>query len=151
MNKMDLSNISTYRAGALQASMHRLLQKKSDEILAPFGISKMHWMIIGHVLDAGKAGTRISDLAKDLGTTISYVTTAVNILEPKGFLMRKDNDDDARSKIITINTSQVKKCHEIEVVLREGLRKAIYAKVKPEDFRTYMKVMMELKNLSEGK
>jgi DNA-binding MarR family transcriptional regulator len=144
VDNMDLSKITTYQAGAVQASLHRLLQKQCDEILSPYGISKMHWMIIGHVLDAGKEGIRISDLAQNLGTTISYLTTAINILESKGYVKRKDNSDDARSKLIVVNPKRIKKCQEIEKTLREGLRKAIYSKVDPQEFRIYMKVMFSL-------
>lgn len=144
----DLSKITTYQAGAVQASMHRLLQKQCDIILKPFGISKMHWMIVGHVLDAGPAGIRISDLSTILGTTISYLTTAINLLESKSFLLRSDNAQDGRSKLITINPKFIPKCYEIENTLREGLRKSIYAKVDLAEFRIYMKIMYELKNVS---
>lgn len=149
MENGDLSQITTYQAGAVQASMHRLLQKECDRILAPFGISKMHWMIVGHVLDAGQTGIRNSDLSAILGTTIPYVTTAINLLESKGFLLRKGNAEDGRSKLIVINPEFVPKCHEIEQTLREGLRKSIYQKVDPHEFRIYMKVMYELKNVGD--
>jgi DNA-binding MarR family transcriptional regulator len=144
----DLSKITTYQAGAAQAAMSRVLQKRCDAILKPFGISKMHWLIIGHVLDAGKKGMRVSDLSKTLGTTLSYITTAINLLESKGFLLRKGNDQDGRSKLITINPKKITTCHEIESTLREGLRKSIYAKVDPAEFRIYMKVLYELKDVS---
>lgn len=144
MEKGELSKITTYQAGAVQASMHRKLQRESDRILKPFGISKMHWMIIGHVLDAGKTGIRISDLSSALGTTIPYITTAINLLESKGFLLRKGNAKDGRSKLITINPQMVSKCHEIETTLRQALRKTVYSNVDPADFHIYVKVMYEL-------
>ena len=80
-NREFLSNITTYQAGTVQAAMHRLLQKQSDEVLKPFGLTKMHWMIIGNVIDAGDKGIRMSDLASLLGTSLPYLTKAVNALE----------------------------------------------------------------------
>lgn len=147
MNNGDINKITTYKAGAVQASMHRLLQKQSDIILKPYRISKMHWMIVGHVLDASPKGIRISDLSKELGTTIPYITTAVNLLESKGYLLRKGNNEDGRSKLVIINSKFIPKCHEIERTLRAGLRKSIYAKVDPAEFRIYMKVMYELRTV----
>ena len=79
-NSLDLGKITTYQAGVAQAAMHRVLQKLCDNILQPFGISKMQWLIIGTALDAGKHGVRISDLAAQLGTTMPYLTTTVNLL-----------------------------------------------------------------------
>lgn len=145
MEDNDLSTITTYQAGAVQASMHRLLQKQCDIILKPFGISKMQWMIIGHVLDAGSSGVRISDLSARLDTTIPYLTTALHLLESKGFLSREGNAQDGRSKLITVSPAFIPKCHEIEHALREGLRKTIYANVDAADFRVYMKVMYRIR------
>lgn len=143
-NAEDLSKITTYQAGAVQAAMHRRLQKYCDEILEPFGITKMQWLIIGHVWDAGKSGARVSDLAETLGTTIPYLTTGLHILESKGFLKRHINAEDSRSRLIVINPAVVPVCKKIEERLREGLRKTIYANVDPKDFLIYMKVLYQL-------
>ncbi len=144
MKKIDLSRITTYQAGAAQASMHRLLQKQCDEILKPYGITKMQWLIIGHVLDAGKQGIRISDLAEKLSTTIAYLTTSINLLESRGTLIREDNASDSRSKLITVRPSFISECEKIEKTLRDGLRRSIYANVDQDEFLIYMKVLYQL-------
>lgn len=140
----DLSSITTYQAGVLQASMHRMIQQTCDKVLKPYGISKMHWLIIGTVLDSGKQGIRLTELSEELNTTMPYITTAVNILESKRMLTRKGNTADSRSKQILINKAFAPKCTKIEASLREALRKSIYAKIDPADFQIYMKVMLQL-------
>lgn len=140
----DLGHITTYQVGALQASINRILQKHSDAILKPYGISKMQWLIIGTVLDSGEGGIRLTDLAKLLDTTMSYITTAVNLLESKGMLSRRENEHDSRSKYITINSSFKAKCEDIEHVMRESLRNTIYAHIEPAEFRVYIKVLYQL-------
>lgn len=149
MENLDISKITTYQAGAAQASMHRLLQKLSDAILKPYNITKMQWMIIGTTLDAGKNGLRVSDLADSLGTTISYLTTMVNLLESRGILIRTDNSTDSRSSLISVSPGFLPKCAEIESALRKGLRQSIYAKVDPGEFRTYMKVLYQLQEIGK--
>lgn len=144
MEKYDLSKITTYQAGIAQASMHRLLQKQSDKILKPYGISKMQWMIVGLVLDGGPDGVRISDLATQLATTIPYLTTNINLLESRDILVKTTNDNDSRSKLITIAPDFLPKCKQIEAGLRDGLRKAIYSRVDPVEFSIYIKVLYEL-------
>lgn len=151
VDKEDLSSITTYQAGVIQAYMHRRLQKVCDEILRPFGISKMQWLIIGTVLDAGKDGIRLSDLAEKVGTTMSYLTNAVNLLESRGILVRRDNTQDTRSKLIVVDGRFKSKCNEIEVTLRDGLRKTIYSEVDPQEFRVYMKVMAKLATVENGR
>ncbi len=114
LNDGDLSRITTYQAGVLQAKMHRTLQKQCDLILNKYGISKMQWLIIGIVLDSGEKGIRLTELSETLGTTMSYITNAINLLELKGMVSRKDNNTDSRSKLISININFVHKCDDIE-------------------------------------
>lgn len=146
----DLSNITTYQAGVLQASMNRILQKESDKVLNPYGISKMHWLIIGTVLDAGEAGIRLTDLANSLSTTMSYITTAINLLELKHMVVRTDSDTDNRTKLISIDPDFAPKCDLIEATLRNALRKSIYIGIDPQEFRVYMKVMFQLSTLDQN-
>ena len=144
---MDLSKITTYQAGVIQASANRKLQKITDAILLQYGLTKMQWFIIGTVLDAGSKGIRLSELSERLGTTMSYLTNTVNILESRRILDRKSNEEDTRSKIITVNASYVSKCSEIEKTLRNGMRGSIYSQIDPVDFKTYIKVMDELASI----
>jgi DNA-binding MarR family transcriptional regulator len=140
----SLHEITTYQAGAMQASVHRSLQQLCDQILEPFGISKMQWLIIGHILDAGTAGIRISDLAKILSTTIPFITNAVNVLEARDIVMRKNNQQDNRSKLLVVSADFIPHCAEIETALRKGLRGTLYATIDPEDFRIYIKVLFQI-------
>ena len=141
---MELGKLTTYQAGIDQANMNRKLQKICDDILRPYGITKMQWFIIGAVLDHDDEGVRLSELAEKLGTSMPYLTAAVNQLEARGTLQRQSNEKDVRSKFITVAEDYKATCREIEKTLRNGLRKTIYAKVDPQEFRIYLKVMSEL-------
>ena len=144
---MNQYGLTTYQAGASQAYLNRKLQKFCDDILRPYGITKTQWLIIGTILDSQGKGVRLSDLAEKLGTTMAYLTTTINLLESRGILQRTSNRDDTRSKQITVTDDFVATCEEIERTLREGLRKTIYAKVDPTEFRIYLKVMNELADI----
>lgn len=146
---IDLSTITTYQVGMLQASSHRMMQKHSEEVLKQYGINKMHWIIIGTVLETGDEGIRLSDLATRMGTTISYITTAVNLLSSRDILIREQNDADSRSKIITINESYKPVCKEIETTLRDALRESMYAKIARKDLETYIKVLAQFVSLGD--
>lgn len=139
-----LGSITTYQAGTVQAAVHRLVQKKSDEVLKPFGLTKMHWMIIGNVIDAGERGIRMSDLATILGTSLPYLTKAVSALESQRYLLRVDNDGDQRMKIVTANPELADRYQEIELKLREALRDHIYQDIDPVELETYVRVMYKL-------
>ncbi|CAN5187760.1 hypothetical protein BH11PAT4_BH11PAT4_5280 [soil metagenome] len=140
----DIHRVTTYQAGVAQSAMHRLIQKECDEYLKEFGITKMHWLIIGTVLDAGEDGMRITDIAEKLQTGLPYLTTTVNLLESKGILERSTDGNDSRAKSVKINSTFKPKCVGIEKTLRERLRKSIYSKVGTSDFITYMEVLYKL-------
>lgn len=148
LTNQDLSSVTTYQAGVVQASAHRLLQKHCDDILMPYGITKMQWLIIGTVLDAGAKGIRLTELAEQLGTGLPYLTNTVNLLESKKILRRKNDGTDSRSKNIFINKRFIPKCAVIEETLRQELRKSIYGNIDPADFRIYIKVLFQLADIT---
>ena len=139
--------MTTYQAGTLQASTHRLLQKYCDDVLKPYGITKSQWLVIGTILDAGKKGIRITDLSGTLSTTLGYLTNTINLLESKGILKRISNSKDERTKMVIVSSNFVPKCQEIENTLRSQLRKTIYADITSSEFKTYMKVLYKLSQI----
>jgi DNA-binding MarR family transcriptional regulator len=140
----DLSSTTTYQAGIAQATMHRKLQKFCDDVLEPYGITKVQWLIVGTVLDYKSKGIRISDLANIIGTNLPYMTNTVNKLEDVGVLARVDNQLDNRSNLITVTPSFTPKCKKIEATLRGALRNQIYSTISVDDFHIYMKVLYKL-------
>ena len=53
---MDASTVTTYQAALLQAQAHRSLNVMKNNILKPYGISIMQWVVLGAVFDAGGKG-----------------------------------------------------------------------------------------------
>lgn len=143
----DINKIKTYHAGIIQATMHRKLQRFSDEVLEPYGITKMHWLIVGTVLDHRPTGIRITDLARELNTNLSYMTNTVNLLESRKVLSRLENNVDSRSRLITVHPKFRPQCKKIESALRQALRDKIYSKINPNEFQIYMRVLVELSQL----
>lgn len=140
----SVHGITTYQAGIIEANVHRELQKQCDLYLKPFGITKMHWIIVGTILDAGENGIRITELASILDTGLPYLTTTINTLEAKKVLTRSSHDRDGRSKVVFVHDKFAELCPEIEATLRMKLRESVYAKVSPEEFEVYMRVLMKL-------
>jgi DNA-binding MarR family transcriptional regulator len=144
---LDLSNIATYQAGVAQSTVHRLLQKHTNDCLRPYSISTMQWFIIGTIYDAGPNGIRLTDLAKKVDTTLSFLTTAINQLEARGILERTSSESDSRAKLVTVTDEFERIIPTIEEDLRNKLRKSFYAKVSPEDLRVYLRVIYQFSSL----
>ena len=143
----DLHNITTYQAGVMQSAAHRALQKYCDDILQPYGLTKIQWLLIGTVLDNGDSGIRPTDLANQLGTTSSWLATALKPLVARKVIRREQHSKDSRSKLIFIHPDFAPDCAEIERAVRDGLRRTIYAHITPLEFRIYLKVLYQLSQI----
>lgn len=146
-NKFSLSELKTYQVGVIQSAAMRALRKHKDECLQPYGLTGMQWVIIGTILDAGRTGTRITDLAKILDVTMAFLTNSVNLLESKGILERIENVQDSRSRMVRVTDAYVPTCEKIENELRKVLRKSIYSKLTPLELHTYIRVMYKFAEL----
>ena len=143
----NLAKITTYQSGVAQASAFRIVKRHTAYALRDFNLSCMQWFTIGTVLDAGTKGVRISDLAKQLDTTLAYMTTTINLLESRGILGKQAHEFDARTKLVTVKPSYVKTCHEIEGVLRTKLREVLYQNIDHEELVNYVKVLYKISSL----
>ncbi len=140
----NLAGITTYQSGIAQASAFRIVKKHTAFALREYGLTSMQWFTIGAVLDSGKDGIRLSDLARKLDTTLAYMTTTVNLLESRSILNKKAHAKDARTKLITVKPSYVSTCSEIEEHLRKELRKLLYGNISPDELTTYIKVLYKI-------
>jgi len=138
---VNLSQITTYQAGIIEATCHRNTQKVIDELLKNYDLTTMQWLLIGAIFDNNGAPINLTILAKRLNTGLSYITNMLNLLESKSIVERYTSSNDNRIKSIRIVPSYEETIANIERHLRAVLRNAIYSKVSPEDFKIYLKVM----------
>ena len=143
----NLAGITTYQSGVAQASAFRVIKRHTAHALRDYNLSCMQWFTIGTALDAGTKGVRISDLAKQLDTTLAYMTTTINLLESRGILNKKAHKFDARTKLVTVKPTYKKTCIEIEAVLRSKLRDMLYKNINAEELANYVKVLYKISAL----
>lgn len=143
----ELGRLKTYHVGVVESAAHRALRKHKDSLLREYGLTGMQWYIIGTVADAGHAGLRITDLAKQLDTTLAFLTNTVNLLVSKGILERQENREDSRSNFVVIKEAYLKTCDEIEHSLRKKLKESIYSRITPQQLETYIDVITKFSDL----
>jgi DNA-binding MarR family transcriptional regulator len=138
---MKSAPIPTYRAAVIQSRAHRTLKTKVSQFLRGHGITMMQWSIIGLIYDAGDYGMRISDIARELDTSMAFITTTVNILEAKGIVTKSSHDRDNRAKIVRLEATFLPKVSLIEDDLRIKMNEWLYRFITPEEMDAYMKVL----------
>lgn len=137
---IDISELSTYRAGVYQAKAYRVFKTMKNAMLAKYSLSMMQWSVLGFIYDTGEKGIRITTLANELDTTQAFITTVVNALESKGFVTRTVDESDTRAKKVRIEVSRRDLIEEIEQDLRAQLRSQLYSKITRDELIAYMTV-----------
>lgn len=147
--QFDIEAVTTYQSGVVQARAWRTIKRLTDDWLKVHGITTAQWVVIGMVYDSGKKGIRITDLAKQTDTTLSFLTHTVNLLESKSILTRIEHISDSRAKMVRVADGYVKTCKQIESELRDKLAETLYSKVSRSDLQTYVKVLFVFGELAK--
>ncbi len=145
----DLSELYTYQASILHAKAYRNLKQIKNEALKPHNLTMMQWLVVGLINDAREEGARTSGIAEQLDTTQAFVTTTVNILESRGFVVRDADVTDKRAKIVKISSKHQNLIEDIERDVREKLRGTLYAKVTRKDLAVFIKVLTAFSGTSD--
>jgi DNA-binding MarR family transcriptional regulator len=144
----NMAYISTYQSGVAQATAHRVINRVVSEYLEQYKLSAMQWFIIGHIYDAGTAGITLGDLRFLIGNTLPYMTNTITILEAKDMIIKKNDEKDARIKVVTIHPKSAKLIQKIESGLRDELRKTLYSEnnISRDELQTYISVLYKIIN-----
>lgn len=144
--KMDISQITTYQSGVVQASAHRIISRVISDFLLQYGLSSMQWFIIGHIYDAGNSGIRLSDLNRRVHTTLPYITNTINLLESKGIVKKVSHSGDSRIKLVSIHDDYRSTVEEIESGLREHMRQKLYREdgIGRDELSDYIAVLYKI-------
>jgi DNA-binding MarR family transcriptional regulator len=142
----DISQITTYQSGIAQASAHRVVNRIVSDFLLRYDLTAMQWFTIGAVYDAGKNGIRLSDLTRQLDTTLPYVTNIINLLESKSMVNKITHAGDSRIKLVSIAPEFISTVQEIEIELREHLRTVLYRDdhISREELQAYISVLYKI-------
>lgn len=149
----DISQISTYESGVMQATANRLLGRINADFLNQYGLTPMQWFVIGFAYDAGTAGVRLSDLKSILDTSMPFITNIVNQLESKGILQKLAHTDDNRVKIAVLSPRYKKTAEKIEAGLRDDLREKLYSAsdITREELSAYITVLHKINQSNRNK
>ena len=140
---MNTSDLTTYQAVVLQSRAHRAIKTQLTQLLKRHGITMMQWSILGLVADAGENGMRISDLAHALDTSLAFITTSVNVLEAKGFVVRAGHAHDNRAKLVRLSEQFAPQVAEIEQDIAAQQQAGLYDGIDSKDLAVYLRVLRQ--------
>lgn len=117
---MPQRQLTTYQGVILQARAFRAIRTFMIETLKDYNLTLTEWLMIGVVVDAGREGVRISDLAENLGVEMPVITNLVKRAEASGWVTHAVDKNDKRAKRIYSTTSSRQKACNIEGELQRA-------------------------------
>lgn len=140
---MPYRQLTTYQAVITQARAYRTLRGFMVETLKKHDLTLTEWLMIGTVIDAGKDGARVSDLADTLGVEMPVVTNLANRAVLDGWVSRTTDPIDRRSKRIVATKVGGERACNIEGELRAETQGWL-TEIDDEMLKGYLAVISEL-------
>ncbi len=141
MNSVELSQLTTYNVGLMQAQAYRALSNYMTECLRPYGLAMAEWSTLGRICDS--EGLRVSDIAEQLSVATPRAIILIHQLERRGYVQRRPATTDKRVVVIAATPAGSAKKTEVEQVIKENMRYFMLG-VKPKDLIAYIKVLQFL-------
>jgi DNA-binding MarR family transcriptional regulator len=113
------------------------------ETLKKHNLTLTEWLLIGSVIDSGKAGLRVSELADNLGVEMPVITNLANRAVDSGWVTRTTDSMDKRSKRIVATKTGNEKAMIIENELNSETAGWLLD-LSPEMIKGYLHVVEEL-------
>lgn len=115
---MPYRQITTYQAVISQARAYRALRTFLSLVLAKHDLTMTEWLLLGTLVDEGRQGLRISDLANTLGVELPVVTNLTNKAVASGYVVRSVDPADKRAKRVVATKEFGEMACDIEGELR---------------------------------
>lgn len=131
--------LTTYHAGLVQAQAFRILKKRTNELLEPFGLSTVAWALLG-LLYEQKEGIRSKEVADLLAVDQPFVTVLLAELKKQKLVDVVTYSEDARVKIVSLTSNGKALVPKVEKILREGMRPLLHD-LSIKEIITYFKVL----------
>ncbi|PSO43411.1 hypothetical protein BRC19_00525 [Candidatus Saccharibacteria bacterium QS_5_54_17] len=120
---MKPMNLTTYRAGLLQARAYRRLKAFMTEQLESYNVTMMQWTLLGHIHDySQQEGIRTSTLAGIFDVQTSLMTNMVNDLQKQKLVYRSIDPDDSRARRIRLTDEGIEFVDEVEQKIRAAMK-----------------------------
>lgn len=138
---------STYNIGLLQTKTYKVIMGKIAQLLKPFKISNVDWVVLGIIFDHSD-GLRSLALAEIMGVEQPFITVLTAKLKKMGFLKIVVDTTDKRAKILHLTKEGRNFVSTTEKMLAQEMEK-ISAGIAIADAMAYFKVQQSIVDYSE--
>jgi DNA-binding MarR family transcriptional regulator len=130
--------MTTALSGMLQVKAYRVLRQHVNEVLVNYDLSLTEWAILCNVHENKKM--KLAEIAMFLEVESPLVTNLIDQLLKKKFVIRKNDKNDKRAKIVSLSKNAITKLPEIEENLRKKME-TLLSGISEVELETYFRVL----------
>ena len=138
-----MPNYSTDRVAILIKRLSLEIDKISNPILEPYGLTNSQYKILKYLLVSPPKSVKQVDIERYFSMTNPTVTGLVQKLEKKGMIERKVNPQDSRSKLLC-PTQKTLEMRDLLVSLGEELEGKLTQVLSSKEKQELMKLLKKL-------
>jgi DNA-binding MarR family transcriptional regulator len=142
-----LSNFSIHELSMAQMLVTRNADEFNHNLSRRYNVTPIEWLILSSVSKHSPQGIRVTDLAKLFDVKTTYITSVLNGLRSKSYVITRFDPNDARVRLTVVSKAGTKQLERIEEYAHQALLERLDGVVSGQDFERYATVLMRLARL----
>lgn len=135
-----------FRIGFQIKSLSNMVKKRIDYLSRETGVTGFQGYLLGYLVEESEQRDVFQrDVEKHMGISRASVTSVLQLLEKKGFILRKSVKDDARLKKIVVTEKGHKTNAQIHTML-DQMEESLGEGISEEEMQTFISVVQHIKN-----
>lgn len=124
------------------------ITNRSNEILKPYGLARSQWQVLYHIERSN--GLTQKDLQEKMKVESGTLTSILDSLVRKGWVIRQENPSDRRMKLLTLTEEAEKRWSDVPDLIG-NVRRQMMKGLQSEDIQHVIQVLqVVLDNLRKG-
>ena len=140
---MSMTDLTMYQACLLHASADRNLRGMVSKHLERFAITRMEWLLLSAVSEAGHTGIRMTSLAQLLNVSLPQITALTNGLLEAHRVEQRIDPKDRRSRSLYATKKGRQLIEQVEQSMRGAMREWL-ADIPRAQLEIYMRTIQQL-------
>lgn len=120
---------------------YRTLKKEFNQILESEGMTNGEFLMLKSIVQSGNR--KVSELAKELGVSMPYITSLSDKMVKKGFIERRQSEGDRRIVVLKLTKEGKKKYSRLDRLILNYMETG-FDRLSDQELLTFEKILKKV-------
>ena len=120
---------------------YRTLRKEFNQILESEGMTNGEFLMLKNIVQSGNR--KVSEMAKELGVSMPYITSLSDKMVKKGFIEREQSKEDRRIVVLKLTKEGKKKYSRLDRLILKYLETG-FDRLSDQELLTFEKILKKV-------